>query len=76
MNYKSLWDFLKATPKNLRSMLFIISLAALFIVTAILEGPEAFDPVWSFYGIIVFMSIVGFLGWLRVYLLYKKNKWK
>lgn len=70
-NYKNFWEFLKATPRNLFSALLITSMSIIFIVSAIITRDE-FDPYWTLYLVLGFMILVSFLGWLRVWLIYKR----
>lgn len=72
--YKNYWDFLKKTPKNLRSIVVIWGMALIFISTAIATPYEAFDPSWSKYGLIIFMVGVMGAGLYRPYTSYKKFK--
>ena len=71
--YTSLWDFLIKTPKNLWSLITIWGMCIAGMVVSIMDIRN-FDngTVWALT--MMFLTLIMFLGWYRVYLLYKKNK--
>lgn len=76
VQYETLRDFLKIAPRNFWSIVVIWSICIVMITAALIQGSETFDPEWSMYAMIAFLVIVMVMGYLRVYLLYKENKWK
>lgn len=72
-NYNSLWEFLKATPKNMWSVILIWGMCIAGIVVCIQEKND-FDNNKVFGGAIVFLLLIMVIGWYRVYDLYQKNR--
>lgn len=71
--YKSLWDFLVKTPKNMFSVMLIWAMA----IAGIILGTQDFEELKS-AGFIIYVSfliLIIVLGYVRVYLLYINNKW-
>lgn len=69
--YTSFILFLLDTPRNLFSVAIIWAMALGGMVVCN-QTKEDFDP--GFYeGTIAFLITVMFLGWLRVFLIYKRN---
>lgn len=69
--YKSYWDFLKSTPKNLSSIMVIWGMSLLCLFT--MYGEE-FDPEWTKHFANGFIVCVMVLGLYRPYTIYKKFK--
>lgn len=72
--YNSFWEFLKATPRNLTSVLLIwgMSIAGIILFAKDMEASQT-ETIWR----VLYFSFIGlimFLGILRVWLLYKKNR--
>jgi len=69
--YKSIWSFLKDTPRNMASVIIIWAMSIGGMVVSH-QTREDFDP-GVYEGVIIFLLAIMFIGWLRVYLLYKRN---
>jgi len=72
-NYNSLWEFLKAHPKNLWSLIIIWG-AGIAGMLVTISDIESFDNGGVFLGVIAFLISIMFLGWYRVFDLYQKNR--
>lgn len=69
--YTSFILFLLDTPRNLLSVILIWGMAIAGMVVSH-QTREDFDP-GVYEGVIIFLLAIMFIGWLRVYLLYKRN---
>ena len=72
-NYNSLWEFLKATPKNMWSVITIWT-ACILALIVIIEDMESFDSITVVVLAMIFIMCIAFLGWYRVFDLYMTNK--
>ena len=70
--YKSLWDFLNKTPKNLWSLVIIWGMCLIMIPVFIQDMGQT-EVFWRWF-FFIFMGLIMFLGWYRVWKLYKLNK--
>lgn len=70
MKYKSFFDFVCKTPKNLASIVVIWGMC-LLLFSGVFEARYEMHLGWQVFSYVFLLSIV-ILGWLRVYLIYRK----
>lgn len=74
-NYNNLWEFLKAKPKNLLSLIALWPTCLAFVIGGNF-GPYRIESTFWSITMTVFMTAVAYLAWYRVFLIYKRNKKK
>lgn len=72
-DYKSFYDFLRKTPKNLTSLIMIWGMS-LILLYGLYNARYEMHTGWQIFSYI-FIGVIIFLGWLRVWQIYQKLKW-
>jgi len=70
--YTSFWSFLRDTPKNTWSIILIWGMAIAGMIVSTQDKSDFDKGVYE--GVLIFLSLIMFLGWFRVWMIYQKNK--